>query len=133
MVIARNYVFENARKRQREDRLHKTAPHEPAAAWTHLSSGHATPPDVRAIRREEHENVRQMLESLTPREKLAIQLFFFDGLRYAEIAVVTQQNINTVAAQIRRAKVHLRDILTRTDDKDENTVSGRSEGGRRHD
>lgn len=135
MVTTRNHVLEHLRKYRRETNAHAAAPHEPNAQWTHLSTTHALSPDTHAVQREERESVQRLLEALSPRERLAIQLYYFDGMRYAEIAETTNQNINTIAAQIHRAKERLRLILAQTPAEplsppDEKPAPKKSKGGR---
>jgi len=77
----------------------------------------ATPPVVRetparyAIRRETKNELAQKLEALPPIDRLILELFFVQGLKYCEIAEVTGLNINSVAAKLRRSKKKLRALI----------------------
>lgn len=56
--------------------------------------------------------LRDHINSLSPDERLIIQLYFEDNLRYSDIAQIMNLNINTVSSKLRRAKKKLRDLLT---------------------
>lgn len=58
---------------------------------------------------------QRLLDELPAREKLVLSLYYLQGLKYAEIAAITGQNINTVATQIRRARERLRELFGAAD------------------
>ena len=108
MVVARRCAADHVRGWQTEYRRRARAVHEPAADWSHLSMPSDATPATSAMARERSEELRRRLEVLTDRERLSLDLYYFHGLRYAEIAEVTSQKINTVAAQLHRARKKLR-------------------------
>ena len=80
------------------------------ALWQEEHAGQAagdSPADI-AARGESARRARRLLENLAAPERLAVDLYFFHGCSYAEIAAMTGANINTVAARLHRAKAKLR-------------------------
>lgn len=65
----------------------------------------------KAVANEREGVLRMCLECLSPGDRLVLELFFVQGLRYTEIAEVMGLNINTAAARLRRAKEKLRKQL----------------------
>ena len=51
------------------------------------------------------------LAQLSEQERLIVNLFYVEGLKYAEIAEIMSMNINTMSAKLRRAKGKLRKLL----------------------
>jgi RNA polymerase sigma-70 factor (ECF subfamily) len=68
-------------------------------------------PDVPAVQEEQIERVGSALAALPAHDRVVLELFYLQGLKYAEIGDIMKMNINTVAARIRRAKVKLREAL----------------------
>ncbi len=64
-----------------------------------------------AVTNERDRMLRACLEELTPEDRLVLELFFIQGLKYTEIADLMGLNINTAAAKLRRAKHKLRKQL----------------------
>jgi len=91
-------------------------------AKTDATAAAAIPPVVRetparyAIRRETKIELAQKLESLPPVDRLILEMFFVQGLKYGEIAEVTGLNINSVAAKLRRSKKKLRALIEKDED-----------------
>jgi RNA polymerase sigma factor (sigma-70 family) len=80
------------------------------ALWQEEHAGQAagdSPADI-AARGESARRARRLLENLAAPERLAVDLYFFHGCSYAEIAAMTGASINTVAARLHRAKAKLR-------------------------
>ena len=67
-------------------------------------------PAEKVIAQERKARLNDRLAELGAEDRLALELYFLHGLKYAEIAEVTGRNINTVSARIRRAKAKLRDL-----------------------
>ncbi len=102
--VSRNYVMDYLRKNASRARVQKDLAREEAG-------GYYPSPEDAAMAAESAREVRAMVGALPPAERLAIELFFVQGLKYSEIAEVTGKNINTVAARLRRAKAKLRKML----------------------
>lgn len=66
---------------------------------------------VVAIAGERAETVRNAVSLLEPRDRFALELYFLQGLTYAQMADMLRENVNTVSARVRRAKAKLRQVL----------------------
>ncbi len=68
-------------------------------------------PRESAVSEETRTLVREGLDALPSCDRLVLELFYIQGMRYAEISAIMSLNINTVSARIHRAKAKLRTIL----------------------
>lgn len=63
----------------------------------------------------EHNETRRMLEramdQLEPQFRLVLTLYYFDDLKYTDIAEILEIPLNTVKSHIRRGKERLREII----------------------
>jgi RNA polymerase sigma-70 factor (ECF subfamily) len=62
-------------------------------------------------REETARAVKEVLESLGPRERLVVELFYYSGKKYREIAEILGVPLNTVCSTLSRALEKLRDRL----------------------
>ena len=69
------------------------------------------PPDEAAMAEERRAEIRRHLARLTPRQRIAIELYYMHEMSYSEISEIMGTSINTVASHIRRGKKHLRELL----------------------
>ncbi|GAC1359895.1 MAG: sigma-70 family RNA polymerase sigma factor [Herpetosiphon sp.] len=60
--------------------------------------------------------VRRALAQIEPHYRLALTLFYFDDMKYADIAEVLDLPLNTVKSHIRRGKERLQTLLNEYDD-----------------
>ena len=104
VTVAQNLTVDYVRKWSRSARMNATA----AAA---IPSVVRETPECYAIRSETKNELEQKLDSLPPVDRLILDLFFVQGLKYCEIAEVTGLNINSVAAKLRRSKKKLRALM----------------------
>ncbi|MGQ3160567.1 MAG: sigma factor-like helix-turn-helix DNA-binding protein, partial [Aeromicrobium sp.] len=61
--------------------------------------------------RLEHEQVRRCLEGLTDLQREAVNLAYYQGYTYAEVAQVLDANPATVKTRMRDGLIRLRDCL----------------------
>lgn len=104
MTVAGNHTIDHLRRQSRADRLHASMVEEVRDAYVES-------PDQVAMAREAGSCVHAGLAELPVQDRLILELFFLQGLKYAEIAEVVGLNINTAAARLRRAKCKLRSQL----------------------
>lgn len=105
VTVAQNLTVDYARKWTRRARLDATmAAEEPAVV--------RETPAKYAISRERSRSLTRKMDELPPLDRLVLQMFFLEGMKYAEIAEITGLNINTVAAKLRRTKSKLRTMMT---------------------
>ena len=71
----------------------------------------ADPHDVLALS-EQGESLRAALAALTPNERQAIEMTFFDGLTHTEAAARLKQPLGTIKTRIRSGLHKLRHRLT---------------------
>lgn len=103
-TVAQNLTVDYARKWSRRAKLDTSA----AAATPALVR---ETPARYAISREQTDRLAQKLSSLLPIDRLVLELFFIQGLKYSEIAEITGLNINSVSAKLRRTKQKLRVLM----------------------
>jgi RNA polymerase sigma-70 factor (ECF subfamily) len=104
--ITRNRAIDRLRSRQRRSRLLEEMTEEsanpPAAAF---------PQNEFALSEEELSGVRSAVKNLPPDQRQAIEMAFFSGLTYAEIAGALNEPLGTIKARIRRGMLKLRESL----------------------
>lgn len=104
MTVARNQVITYLRKRSVRDQTVVSAARE-------QPEGYSASPEDRAVDDELSARLREKLAALPQHDRLVLELYFVQNLKYAEIADVIGLNINTVSAKLRRAKAKLRKLL----------------------
>ena len=75
----------------------------------------AVDPIRRLDRRETAAWVQQALGQLSPVQRAALTLYYFEDLSYDEIAAALELPLNTLKSTIRRAKQRLAQVLTEED------------------
>lgn len=104
LVVSGNFTVDYVRKWGTRMQAQGLAAREASPAY-----------DVTPRQQLEEEETRHALAalvgSLPLRERLVLELYYSHGKKYAEIAGITGQNINTVATNIKRARERLRKIL----------------------
>jgi RNA polymerase sigma-70 factor (ECF subfamily) len=113
-MIARSRALDLVRARSRRDRLAANA--AASAAASGLDRGPAAPdhgasPADPAEDDERRRMVRQAMESLSPAQRQAIELAFFEGLSQSEIAARLNEPLGTVKTRVRLGMQKLRESL----------------------
>jgi RNA polymerase sigma-70 factor, ECF subfamily len=70
-------------------------------------------PEDEIVRKEEKNQIREILKKLPEIYNIVIRLRFFDGLSYAEIAEALGKPVNTVRSHLFRAKQQVRELYER--------------------
>jgi RNA polymerase sigma-70 factor (ECF subfamily) len=68
--------------------------------------------DVKMMKRQSHEKIRQMLELLPEDQREVIVLRHYSNLSFKEIAVLTSCSINTALGRMRYGLINLRRMMT---------------------
>lgn len=104
MTVAGNYTVDYLRKRFRNGQVR-------ASMVSEAQEPYGSNPEDAARAKELSARVAEGLAKLVDRDRLILELFYVQGLRYAEIADIVGLNINTMAARLRRGKEKLRRLL----------------------
>lgn len=109
VAIATHRALDELRRRRRRQRDEVDVGHPVLHA---VADPQPTPPDeLDALRR--HRRLHAVLERLSPRTRLAVQMHFLDGRPYPEIALVLDEKADTVRTRVVRALPRLRELLLR--------------------
>jgi RNA polymerase sigma-70 factor (ECF subfamily) len=102
LTIARNVSFDVLRRRKRDMSFEPTIEMVPS-------------PEEAIVARDEAERVRAALGALPERYRRALELYYFEDVRYREIALALDVPIGTIKTFISRAKRRLYEDLTRAE------------------
>jgi RNA polymerase sigma-70 factor (ECF subfamily) len=73
-------------------------------------------PEEGVVSAAEHESVHRCLESLTPLQLESVQLAYFQGYTYAQVASLLDRPLPTIKTRMRDGLIRLRDCLEANDD-----------------
>jgi RNA polymerase sigma-70 factor (ECF subfamily) len=108
MTVARNHTLDYVRKWSSRTRaIEAIAAAEDATPY----ASRPETPSSGASDNERREYIANQIRLLNATDRLLLDLFFVQGLKYYEIAQLLEMNINTVSARLRRAKLRLRKML----------------------
>jgi RNA polymerase sigma-70 factor (ECF subfamily) len=109
-MIARSRALDLVRARSRRDRVTATAAADRPDASPGMSDFRPDP--ARALDHDERRRqVQQALELLSPPQREAIELAYFEGLSQTEIAERLQEPLGTVKTRVRLGMQKLRECL----------------------
>jgi RNA polymerase sigma-70 factor (ECF subfamily) len=109
-MMARSRALDLVRARGRRDRVTASAAADRPGAP--IAMGEIGPDPSSALDLDERRRqVRQALETLSPPQRQAIELAYFEGLSQSEIAERLQEPLGTVKTRVRLGMQKLRDCL----------------------
>jgi RNA polymerase sigma-70 factor (ECF subfamily) len=73
-------------------------------------------PEEEVVSAVEHQSVRRCLESLTPLQLESVQLAYFQGYTYAQVASLLDRPLPTIKTRMRDGLIRLRDCMEANDD-----------------
>ena len=107
-TMARNRALDHLRLKSERQRRREDMPDE-------LPSAVVAPEYEKALdEKRRAERVRALLASLTPQQKKAIELAYFEGLSHSEIAATLKEPLGTVKSWIRNGLLRLKERLQAT-------------------
>ena len=107
-TVARNRALDQLRLKSERQRRREEQPDE-------LPSVVVAPDYEKALdEKRRAERVRALLASLTPQQKKAIELAYFEGLSHSEIAEALKEPLGTVKSWIRNGLLRLKEGLRAT-------------------
>jgi RNA polymerase sigma-70 factor (ECF subfamily) len=106
--MARNRALDHLRLKSERQRRREDQPDE-------LPSVVVAPEYEKALDEKRlAERVRTLMASLTPQQKKAIELAYFEGLSHSEIAAALKEPLGTVKSWIRNGLLRLKEGLQAT-------------------
>ena len=107
-TMARNRALDHLRLKSERQRRRENMPDE-------LPIAVVAPEYEKALdEKRRAERVRALLASLTPQQKKAIELAYFEGLSHSEIAATLKEPLGTVKSWIRNGLLRLKERLQAT-------------------
>jgi RNA polymerase sigma-70 factor (ECF subfamily) len=97
--------------RRAVDRVRSEQAHRDRQARSVLDDDFAVAPDDLALEREERERAKAALQELSPVQREALELAFFDGLTHVQIAERLDIALGTVKTRIRDGLIRLRAVM----------------------
>jgi RNA polymerase sigma-70 factor (ECF subfamily) len=108
VTLTRNLSIDRKRRRDRRGAIHTgILVHEPQPDREETAN-----PEMQAVAAAEWVRVRRALDTLPPPQRATLELAFFAGLSYPEIAELENLPLGTVKSRASRALIALRDALT---------------------
>lgn len=87
---------------------------EPLAGHPALRERRAGPEDA-VLRREQAVDVQALLETLPPKDRIAVVMLYWHDLSYQEIAEATGTTVSAVKSRLHRARAAMADSLRTRD------------------
>jgi RNA polymerase sigma-70 factor (ECF subfamily) len=109
-MMTRSRALDLIRSQSRRERMTDTAAREEPAAGPAMSSGFPTP-GTSVLDEERRRAVAQALSSLSPPQREAIELAYYDGLSQSEIADRLKEPLGTIKTRMRLGMQKLREAL----------------------
>jgi RNA polymerase sigma-70 factor (ECF subfamily) len=109
-MIARSRALDIVRARNRRERITTSASSREADGMLAMGSSPADPADSYDST-ERKRRVQAALETLSPPQRQAIELAFFEGLSQSEIAQRLEEPLGTIKTRVRLGMLKLRESL----------------------
>ncbi|HOV74378.1 MAG TPA: sigma-70 family RNA polymerase sigma factor [Candidatus Hydrogenedentes bacterium] len=111
VAVAANYTVDYLRRLETRGYGRLQSRTNPAAECVPNTDALSCSPDCALEHKEQKERLNRELEKLSGQERLILDLFYVQGMKYVQIAGMLALNVNTVSAKLRRAREKLRRAL----------------------
>lgn len=109
-VMARSRALDRVRSQSRRERITDTAAREEPASAPAMSAGFP-PPEASLLDAERGRAVGAALAALSPPQRQAIELAYYEGLSQSEIAARLGEPLGTIKTRVRLGMQKLREAL----------------------
>ena len=109
-MISRSRALDHVRSRDRRERLNTSAAREDQTQAPAMGSW-GTDPGYQVEQTERQKRVAEAMASLSPVQRQAIELAYYDGLSQSEIAERLNEPLGTVKTRVRLGMMKLREAL----------------------
>lgn len=110
MRITRSRVIDRLRARRSRERAEKASV-DGMGLGDLISQSPDIEPLAGSLRTEQHGLVSQAMDALTPEQRQALEMAFFDAMTHSEIATQLKEPLGTIKSRIRQALSRLRQSL----------------------
>ena len=97
--------------RRAVDRVRSEQAHRDRQVRSALDGDVETTPDDHALEREDRERAKAALQELSPVQREALEMAFYDGLTHVQIAERLDIALGTVKTRIRDGLIRLRAVM----------------------
>lgn len=111
VAVAANYTVDYLRRLETRGYGWLQSRTNPAGECVPNTDALPCSPDCALEHKEQKERLNRELEKLSGQERLILDLFYVQGMKYVQIAGMLALNVNTVSAKLRRAREKLRRAL----------------------
>jgi RNA polymerase sigma-70 factor (ECF subfamily) len=109
-MISRSRALDQIRSRDRRERLNTAAAREDQVQTT-PTGNRGSDPGYQVEQTERQKRVAAALESLSPTQRQAIELAYYEGLSQSEIAERLNEPLGTIKTRVRLGMMKLREAL----------------------
>ncbi|MCX5758447.1 MAG: sigma-70 family RNA polymerase sigma factor [Candidatus Hydrogenedentes bacterium] len=111
VAVAGNHAVDYIRKLNARGYGNVTSCTESSVRYVCANEEATSSPDRALDRQERVDRLAHCLAALSEQDRMIVDLFYVQGLKYVQIAEILGLNVNTLSAKLRRARLKLRGLL----------------------